>query len=143
MCLHDEMVLHENTVLLGTERCGMPLQGIDVTVAPTGTGCVECLETGSWWVHLRRCATCGHIGCCDDSLHRHATAHFHATGHRYIRSFEPGESWFWDFVEGKGVIGPALAPPDSRPIDQPTPGPADRVPEDWEEILEARNEAEA
>ena len=32
---------------------------------PSGTGCVECLEAGGWWLHLRRCAACGHIGCCD------------------------------------------------------------------------------
>ena len=22
---------------------------------------------GGWWLHLRRCAECGHIGCCDNS----------------------------------------------------------------------------
>ncbi|MGC5171660.1 UBP-type zinc finger domain-containing protein [Micromonospora sp. DT81.3] len=120
----------------------MPTQEIDVTVAPSGTGCQECLEQGSWWVHLRRCATCGHIGCCDDSLNRHATAHFRATGHRYMRTFEPDESWFWDYVENKGFLGPALAPPESRPIDQPAPGPAGRVPADWQDVLERRNEAE-
>jgi len=61
-------------------------------------------------VHLRRCAQCGHIGCCDTSPTQHASAHAAATGHPVIRSFEPGESWFWNFstqelYEG----GPALA----------------------------------
>ena len=119
----------------------MDAQGIDVTVPPSGTGCAECDADGGWWVHLRRCATCGHIGCCDDSLGRHATGHFRETGHRVIRSFEPGEDWFWDFVDAKGLNGPALAPPDSRPLDQPSPGPEGRVPANWRELLEARAQA--
>ena len=65
------------------------------TVPPTGTGCVECLEAGGWWLHLRRCARCGHIGCCDNSPSQHATGHAQTSGHPIIRSFEPGEDWFW------------------------------------------------
>jgi len=49
---------------------------IDVSIPPSGTGCAECLADGSWWVHLRRCAGCGHIGCCDSSPHQHATRHY-------------------------------------------------------------------
>lgn len=41
--------------------------GIDTSVPPSGSGCVECDAVGGWWFHLRRCAQCGHIGCCDDS----------------------------------------------------------------------------
>jgi len=79
-------------------------------VAPSGDGCLECLKTGSSWVHLRMCQTCGHIGCCDNSPGRHATKHFGSSQHPLIRSFEPGEEWFWCypdelFVELKG--GPA------------------------------------
>lgn len=48
------------------------VDGIDPTAPPSGTGCVECEEAGGWWFHLRRCAQCGHIGCCDDSPARHA-----------------------------------------------------------------------
>ena len=48
-----------------------------------------------------------------------------------MQSFEPGEDWYWDFVDNAFVDGPALAEPTSRPVDQPTPGPAGRVPEDW------------
>lgn len=66
-------------------------EGIDPSVPPSGTGCVECLAENSWWFHLRRCAQCGHVGCCDQSLGKHATAHFHATGHPIIASFEPGK----------------------------------------------------
>jgi uncharacterized UBP type Zn finger protein len=50
-------------------------------------------------VHLRLCLTCGHVGCCDDSPGRHATGHFHGSGHPLIRSFEPGEDWGWCYVD--------------------------------------------
>lgn len=119
----------------------MTMAGINVTAPPSGTGCLECEAAGSWWVHLRRCAVCGHIGCCDSSLGQHATAHFQATGHRYVRSFEPGESWFWDYREETALLGPELAPPTSRPIEQTVPGPAERVPADWNSILAARDAA--
>ena len=105
---------------------------IDVTVPPSGPGCVECTADEGWWVHLRRCATCGHVGCCDTSPAQHATAHFRETGHAVIQSYEPGEDWFWDYsAETGGFLGPELAPPRSHPEDQPVPGPAGRVPEDW------------
>jgi uncharacterized UBP type Zn finger protein len=68
-------------------------------VEPSGNGCVECLALGMTWVHLRRCTTCGHIGCCDNSQGKHATAHFHETAHPLIQSFEPGEDWFWCYVD--------------------------------------------
>lgn len=58
-------------------------------------GCHECLLIGGRWVHLRMCQECGHIGCCDQSPARHATAHFGETGHPLIRSYEPGEDWWW------------------------------------------------
>ncbi|MHA6618834.1 UBP-type zinc finger domain-containing protein [Pseudonocardia sp. DLS-67] len=105
--------------------------GIDPTAAPSGAGCSECDQNGGWWVHLRRCAQCGHVGCCDSSPAQHATAHFRATGHPLVRSFEPGESWFWDYRAGTLREGPDLAGPQHRPEDQPVPGPAGRVPEDW------------
>jgi Zn-finger in ubiquitin-hydrolases and other protein len=108
-----------------------PPEGIDPSVPPSGTGCVECDAAGGWWVHLRRCAQCGHIGCCDTSPAQHATAHFLATAHPVVTSFEPGEDWFWDYRIHRGMLGPALAPPHSRPEDQSSPGPADRVPSDW------------
>lgn len=106
-------------------------EGIDPSVPPSGTGCVECESAGGWWVHLRRCAQCGHIGCCDTSPGQHATQHYRATGHRVIRSFEPGEDWFWDFATNAGFLGPKLVDPQHHPIDQPVPGPAGRVPADW------------
>jgi len=113
----------------------MPEDQIDPTVPPSGTGCVECNATNAWWFHLRRCARCGHIGCCDSSPNQHATKHFRGTGHSVIRSFEPGEDWFWDYAAEEPVEGPPLAPPEHHPLDQPTPGPRGRVPRDWERYL--------
>lgn len=110
-------------------------EGIDVNVAPSGSGCVECEAAQGWWVHLRRCAQCGHIGCCDTSPMQHATAHFHDTGHPVIQSYEPGEDWFWNFVTDEGFLGPQLAGPTSRPESQPSPGPAERLPDDWQDHL--------
>jgi len=104
---------------------------IDPAMAPSGTGCVECDADGAWWFHLRRCAACGHVGCCDSSLHKHATAHARATGHRYMQSFEPGETWYWDYRDEVELDGPELAPATEHPGSQTVPGPADRVPADW------------
>ncbi len=64
-----------------------------------GAGCEECLRDGTSWVHLRLCQGCGHVGCCDSSPGRHATAHFRQTSHPVIRSIEPGESWRWCYVD--------------------------------------------
>ena len=68
-------------------------------VVPSSNGCEECLRTGSSWVHLRVCLTCGHVGCCDSSPNRHARKHFHAEGHPIVQSFEPGEDWRWCYVD--------------------------------------------
>ncbi|MFF5705268.1 UBP-type zinc finger domain-containing protein [Streptomyces sp. NPDC012794] len=108
------------------------IDGIDPAVPPSGTGCVECQAVDGWWFHLRRCAQCGHIGCCDSSPAQHATAHWKATGHPLVQSFEPGEDWFWNFETNSLYEGgPALAPPTEHPPTQPVPGPADRLPQDW------------
>lgn len=111
------------------------LTGIDPSAEPSGTGCKECLATGGWWFHLRRCTECGHIGCCDSSPSQHARHHFRDTGHPIITSFEPGENWFWDFTTDSPVRGLRLAPPDSHPHDQPVPGPAGKVPANWQYLL--------
>ena len=113
----------------------MTQTAIDPTVPPSGTGCLECDATDGWWFHLRRCATCGHVGCCDTSPSQHATAHFRETGHPVMRTFEPGEDWFWDFAADDYTQGPALADPEHRPLAQTVPGPAGRVPEDWRRRL--------
>jgi hypothetical protein len=112
------------------------IPGVDVAAVPSGTGCAECEAKAGWWLHLRRCASCGHIGCCDTSPSQHATAHFKETGHPVIRSFEPGEAWFWSYeTEDFYETGPALADPQYHPAGQPVPGPAGRVPGDWRRHL--------
>ncbi len=68
-------------------------------VGPRSQGCEECLRLGERWVHLRLCLSCGHVGCCDSSRRRHATAHFWATTHPIVRSLEPGETWRWCYVD--------------------------------------------
>ena len=108
---------------------------IDPEVAPSGPGCVECLAGDGWWFHLRRCARCGHVGCCDSSPSQHASRHARDAGHPVVRSYEPGEDWFWDYTTEQFLDGPALAPPDHHPLDQPVPGPAGRVPRDWQQQL--------
>jgi CPA2 family monovalent cation:H+ antiporter-2 len=68
-------------------------------VHPSARGCEECLRTGDRWVHLRICMTCGHVGCCDSSPNRHASAHFQTTLHPIMRSAEPGDRWGWCYVD--------------------------------------------
>lgn len=67
--------------------------------ARTPQGCEECLRTGSSWVHLRICLSCGHVGCCDQSRNKHGTKHFRSTGHPVIKSYEPEENWLWCYVD--------------------------------------------
>jgi uncharacterized UBP type Zn finger protein len=67
-------------------------------------GCQECLASGGEWLHLRICLECGHVGCCDDSPSKHATAHARDTTHPIIRSLEPGEDWSWCFVDELAMV---------------------------------------
>jgi hypothetical protein len=76
------------------------LDAVTIVDAPAEVaGCADCLKIGGRWVHLRMCQSCGHIGCCDSSPNRHATAHHHGTGHPIIRSVEPGEDWSWCYPD--------------------------------------------
>jgi len=68
-------------------------------VEASAPGCEDCLKIGSTWVHLRMCMECGHMGCCDSSPNKHASAHFQATQHPIMASAEPGEDWLWCFVD--------------------------------------------
>jgi uncharacterized UBP type Zn finger protein len=81
-----------------------------VSVTPSDAGCHECLQIGGEWVHLRMCLACGHVGCCDQSPNRHATAHFRETSHPAVQSVEQDEDWRWcyaDEIYGDGPSGPA------------------------------------
>ena len=69
-------------------------------------GCQDCLQSGGKWVHLRICLTCGHVGCCDDSPNRHASAHAGGTSHPIIRSLEPGEDWCWCYPDQVAYVLP-------------------------------------
>jgi CPA1 family monovalent cation:H+ antiporter len=80
--------------------CTHLAQATDEVTPKTPQGCEECLAQGTDdWVHLRLCLTCGHVGCCDSSRWKHATAHHHESGHPVIRSFERGEAWRWCYVD--------------------------------------------
>jgi hypothetical protein len=84
-------------------------------VTPSSTGCEDCLRTGDQWVHLRTCMTCGHVGCCDSSPNRHATAHFQSEHHPLVRSYEPGENWWWCFEDQVSFDVPGANPAPSHP----------------------------
>ena len=93
------------------------LDHVHLTQLPESVdGCQECLATGGKWLHLRICLECGHVGCCDDSPNRHATAHANETSHPIIRSLEPSEEWSWCYIDQvamliQGVEGNTRIPP--------------------------------
>jgi uncharacterized UBP type Zn finger protein len=93
------------------------LEAIELTQLPESVdGCEECLESGGKWCHLRICLSCGHVGCCDSSPGRHATAHAESFGHPIMRSIQPGEDWSWCFVDQVAMVipqveGETLIPP--------------------------------
>ena len=75
---------------------------------PSADGCEDCLREGGHWIHLRMCRSCGHVGCCDDSPSRHARAHAADGSHPIVSSFEPGEDWWWCFVDEVAFTMPDL-----------------------------------
>jgi len=68
-------------------------------LSATSDGCEECLQISDDWVHLRKCLSCGHIGCCDQSKNKHATKHFGAKSHPLIQSAEPDEDWIYCYID--------------------------------------------
>lgn len=86
-------------------------------VTPSSDGCEDCLREGRHdWVHLRLCMRCGHVGCCDNSPGRHATAHWHAhDDHPVIRSYEPGEDWWWCYADDLAFEVAGAPPSPSHP----------------------------
>jgi hypothetical protein len=82
-----------------TDRTCAHLDQVRDVTPSTTEGCQDCLREGTRWVHLRECLACGHVGCCDNSPRRHATAHWHATSHPLIRSWEPSEDWGWCYPD--------------------------------------------
>jgi uncharacterized UBP type Zn finger protein len=81
------------------------LDQVTVTELPDSVeGCEDCLREGGVWLHLRICLSCGHVGCCDNSPGRHATAHYHSSSHPLIRSIEPGEEWSWCYEDESAMV---------------------------------------
>ena len=92
------------------------LDSVQITELPeTVPGCEDCLAIDSPWCHLRICLTCGHVGCCDSSPNKHATAHAGATGHPIMRSVQPGENWSWCYVDEVSMVLPQVTGEPSIP----------------------------
>jgi hypothetical protein len=92
---------HENRRPPEQPRPGWPWE-FDYVIVGT---CEECLKEGTRWVELRECQTCGHVGCCDSSGGKHATKHFHETGHSVMGFVMPGATWSWCYVhEVEGLL---------------------------------------
>jgi uncharacterized UBP type Zn finger protein len=87
-----------------THRAHIKIAQLPVRVA----GCEDCLARGTLWLHLRICLECGHVGCCDQSPERHATAHANASGHPIIRSLQPDEEWSWCYIDRSAMLTPEV-----------------------------------
>ncbi|MTD15806.1 Na+/H+ antiporter [Nakamurella sp. YIM 132087] len=103
MTVYEERIAGDATELTTPEPaagdCEHLTAAVDCAVPKTPEGCPDCVREGTVTVHLRMCLECGNIGCCDSSTGRHAERHFHESGHPVMRSFEPGESWRWCYVD--------------------------------------------
>jgi uncharacterized UBP type Zn finger protein len=86
---------------MAAETCSH-LDEVNDEVRPSAEGCEDCLREGGRWLHLRMCRICGHVGCCDSSPSKHASAHYASTAHPLISSYEPGEDWWWCFEDNFG-----------------------------------------
>ncbi len=76
------------------------LESAPASINPDGPGiCEDCIREGTRTVHLRICLACGNVGCCNSSVGRHAERHFRHSSHPVVRSFEPGESWRWCYLD--------------------------------------------
>ncbi|MGA7703969.1 MAG: UBP-type zinc finger domain-containing protein [Solirubrobacteraceae bacterium] len=85
------------------------LEQVQITQLPESVeGCEDCLKMGGKWLHLRICLECGHVGCCDSSPNRHASAHANASDHPIIHSLEPGEAWSWCFIDELAMVIPEV-----------------------------------
>src|SRR5512133_2928526 len=86
--------------------------------APLTSGCGECTALGERdWIALRVCLSCGHVGCCEDSRHAHALAHFQATGHPLIRPLDASDRWTWCYLHNRyfeGLAAPSPSPASGR-----------------------------
>jgi len=85
------------------------IKDIVAVVRPKAQECDECAKTGSRWVQLRTCQSCGATLCCDSSPNRHASKHARASGHPVIASAQPGDHWLYCFADDAyGEYDPSL-----------------------------------
>ncbi|HEY6736373.1 MAG TPA: UBP-type zinc finger domain-containing protein [Candidatus Saccharimonadia bacterium] len=78
------------------------LDQIKPGIEPEGNTCSDCLREGTKPVQNRLCLTCGHVGCCDSSVGRHARKHHETTGHPIIEPLDipDGQSkWRWCYID--------------------------------------------
>ncbi|HEY1409687.1 MAG TPA: UBP-type zinc finger domain-containing protein [Promineifilum sp.] len=73
-------------------------------IEPSAVGCEDCLKSGSKWVHLRVCLTCGYVGCCNSSPNKHASRHAKEAGHPVVMSMESGEEWMWCYEDEDFIV---------------------------------------
>ena len=83
---------------------------------PVDDGCTDCRALGETWAELRVCLACGHVGCCDDSPHRHARRHHETTGHAMICSYDPRETWGWCYPHARYFDPMPVALPQRRTL---------------------------
>ncbi|TDQ46888.1 cation:proton antiporter domain-containing protein [Actinorugispora endophytica] len=104
-----DSLLVSNWRYVREETIGTSCSHLDqvVVTEPDGRECAECARVGATWVHLRLCTACGTVACCDDSVNKHAGAHFRESGHPIVQSIEPGEDWRYCYVDAMLVREPA------------------------------------
>ena len=99
-------------------------ESVDPSAPPSGTGCVEVMPPavgGCTCAGVRRMRA--HRLLCDDSPMRLRRRPLSGSGHPIIRSFEPGEDWFWDYRSNryyKARNSPAGKPTAGRDRSRPT-----------------------
>ena len=101
--MNDAAIVHEAVRRVKAGELKRPTSCVHVDelqeVDPRTAGCEDCLKTGSTWVHLRICLTCGYVGCCNSSPGKHASRHATEVGHPVVMSMETGEDWMWCFQD--------------------------------------------
>ena len=100
--LSTPVEVEPRTIALTAEQRALCEHGrvVREEVTTTATGCEDCARIGEKdWVHLRICMTCGGVRCCDSSKNKHATAHYHATEHPIMHSYQAGETWGWCYPD--------------------------------------------
>jgi len=66
-------------------------------IKPQSKTCRECTALGQRPVELRMCLICGNVACCDSTPGRHATKHYHETGHPVMKPYR-SDGWMWCYA---------------------------------------------